>query len=127
MPEGGNRELREHYFGELLRAREEEFPSSATERSGEETQSYAFLANLVVAPEYQRRGVGKLLLESGLRRADELGLATWLDASPYGLGLYKKYGFKEVKTLEFELGSWGGKAGEIHRSVCMLRKAAEHR
>ena len=112
VPEGGNQELGNHYFGTLVRAREEVYG---------ESRSYVLLANLVVAPNWQRMGVGKVLLEWGLQEVDELGLECWLDASPYGLGLYKRYGWKEVKVLDFDLSRWGGEDGDVHRTVCMIR------
>jgi GNAT superfamily N-acetyltransferase len=48
-------------------------------------------------PDYRRRGVAELLLEWGIKRADELGLEIWLDSTVYGVPLYKKHGFQVVK------------------------------
>jgi len=41
-------------------------------------------------------GVGKLLLEECLLRAKKLGLSVVTEASPMGLGLYNKVGFKQI-------------------------------
>ncbi|KAF7889913.1 uncharacterized protein EAF02_002328 [Botrytis sinoallii] len=45
---------------------------------------------LVIHPSHQRRGIGTLLLEQGLKLADEKSLQVLLGASPWGIGLYRK-------------------------------------
>jgi GNAT superfamily N-acetyltransferase len=52
---------------------------------------------LVVDPAFQRRGLGKLLLQDGLERAHRAGFPVFLSASPKGVPLYKSLGF-EVKS-----------------------------
>ncbi|RDW84444.1 hypothetical protein BP6252_02034 [Coleophoma cylindrospora] len=69
---------------------------------------YAFLQILVVLPEWQRQGVGSLLLQEGLAKADQAGLPTWLLSSPEGYGLYQKAGFEDRETLEIDLSRFGG-------------------
>lgn len=60
-----------------------------------------YLANLCITPEHQRRGIGGMLVDWGLERCREekpqasgAPLPAGLIASPAGLGLYKKRGFK---------------------------------
>lgn len=113
LPPRANQALCDHYFGALVKAREDTFPSD---------EPYALMANLVVSPAWQRKGVGKLLLEWGLKVADDKGLKCWIDASPQGLGLYKQCGWQEAKVLEFDLSSWGGDFGDVHRTMCMVRR-----
>lgn len=55
-----------------------------------------------VLPEYRRRGVAKLVTEWGLRRADELGLESWVDSSAIARGLYEQYGFVFVSEQSVE-------------------------
>jgi GNAT superfamily N-acetyltransferase len=45
-------------------------------------------------PNYRRQGVGEIMLEWGIKKAKELGVEMWLDATPYGRPLYEKFGFK---------------------------------
>ena len=77
---------------------------------------------LVVLPAYQGKGIGTRLLRWGLEHADHLGVKTWIDASPAGLGLYKKLGWREVSKLEIRLEEWGGKEGEVDLTVCLVRE-----
>ncbi|KAE8449770.1 hypothetical protein EG329_007545 [Mollisiaceae sp. DMI_Dod_QoI] len=47
-------------------------------------------------PEYHRRGAGKMLVQWGAAKADELGVRAFVEASPEGKRLYESCGF-EVK------------------------------
>ncbi|KAM3075790.1 hypothetical protein ACMFMG_007917 [Clarireedia jacksonii] len=76
---------------------------------------------LVVHPFHQGKGIGTLLLQEGLRQADELGVPVWLEASEKGRPLYRKLGFNDVKTIKIDLAEWGGVGIDEH--VCMLREA----
>ena len=54
------------------------------------------LANIVVHGQYHRRGVGKALMETGLKLARERNVAITLTAGPNGRSLYTSVGFKEL-------------------------------
>lgn len=83
------------------------------------------LRNLVVAPKYQRRGIGARLLEDGLREADARGIQAVLAASPDGLGLYKKHGFVVFEALSFNLWEYeGGEGMGVAEHYIMHRPAA---
>ncbi|KAI1323668.1 acyl-CoA N-acyltransferase [Xylariaceae sp. FL0255] len=58
-----------------------------------------YLAGLACHPEYERRGAGKALISWGLERAQREKIPIGLFASPKGMGLYKKLGFKEVERF----------------------------
>lgn len=90
-------------------------------------QAYIFMRLLVVLPPYQGKGIGTRLLRWGLEQADHLGVKVWIDASPAGLGLYKKLGWKEVSKLQIELKEWGGREGETDLTVSLVRDPAEER
>jgi len=47
-------------------------------------------------PDYRRQGAGDLILEWGIRKAEEMGVEMWLDATVYGVPLYRKHGFVVV-------------------------------
>ncbi len=82
------------------------------------------LNTLVVHPEYQRRGIGKMLLEDGLKEADRLGIQAVLGASKQGLGLYRKCGFTDFETMEIDLWKYdGGEGMGTDRHVVMHRPA----
>ncbi len=85
-------------------------------------QAYLFMRLLVVLPSHQGRGIGRRMLEWGLEQADQLGVRAWIDASPAGLGLYKKLGWEEVSRLEIDLAEWGGKEGDRDVTVSLIRE-----
>lgn len=111
FPANSNSDLCRYFFGSLNAAREEKLKG----------QRHMLMAILAVLPEYQRMGIGNKLLKWGLDKADEEQVDCWIDASPYGLGLYKKFGWKEVGNLDVELDKWGGENGKTERTVHMIR------
>ncbi|MCJ1229539.1 hypothetical protein MMC12_006206 [Toensbergia leucococca] len=50
--------------------------------------------------EHRRRGANTLMMEWGTRKADELGLETWLEATPLGSMAYARHGFGFLHTVE---------------------------
>jgi len=52
-----------------------------------------------------------MLLEDGLRIADEKGLQCVLGSSPEGVGLYRRHGFLEVETMRLNLWEYEGGDG----------------
>ncbi|GIJ90622.1 hypothetical protein Asppvi_009583 [Aspergillus pseudoviridinutans] len=59
-----------------------------------------YLEMLGTSPAYHGRGLASRLLRWGLERADEVGLETYLSASPSGRPLYEKYRFRLVEERE---------------------------
>lgn len=74
----------------------------------ERNQPFVYLAILTVVPGVQRRGVGSALLREGLKEADRRGLPAFIEASPAGLGLYKKFGWEEKLKTTVNLEDYGG-------------------
>jgi GNAT superfamily N-acetyltransferase len=95
--EGADVEAMKAFFSELADRRKERFGG----------EPYVLLSILAVHPEHQRRGLGALQLKYGLEKADEMGLRVYLESSPKGKGLYKKYGFEEEGTMKFDARSYG--------------------
>ena len=62
---------------------------------------------LAVAPSHQRRGVGSLLIQHGLRYADRANARTYVEAAPAGERLYKRLGWKEVDEVLLDLEPYG--------------------
>ena len=64
---------------------------------------FAWIAQLLVDPEYRGRGIGKRLLERAISHLDSRNLACMkLDATPLGKPLYEKLGFMP----EYEIERW---------------------
>ncbi|KAK3304746.1 acyl-CoA N-acyltransferase [Chaetomium strumarium] len=63
---------------------------------------HVFLKILLCHPSYQRRGAGTALTSWGIEQARRLGVHTTVFASPMGLRLYKKLGFREVGTFRVQ-------------------------
>ncbi|KAL4925688.1 putative GNAT family acetyltransferase [Aspergillus undulatus] len=57
---------------------------------------HAFLHIAFTHPTHRGMGLSTLFMEWGLRRADEKGLQTWLDASEFGRPVYERWGFTNV-------------------------------
>lgn len=63
-------------------------------------QKSAWIGNLLVLPEYRRRGIGRLLMEKVLDYLDSAGCETvWLTASADGAHLYRTLGFGQIDTV----------------------------
>ncbi|GLA01933.1 hypothetical protein AnigIFM60653_001224 [Aspergillus niger] len=57
-------------------------------------------------PTYRRRGVGNMLMEWGVQKAEEKNLESYIDATEIGRELYSKWGFVEGRQREFTLASF---------------------
>ncbi|KAJ3454635.1 hypothetical protein MRS44_013235 [Fusarium solani] len=47
---------------------------------------------------FRRQGVADLIMDWGKQKADEMGVEMWLDATEYGVPVYKKHGFTIVNV-----------------------------
>ena len=83
---------------------------------------YVSMMTLVVEPGWERRGVGRKILEWGLREADEMKLPCFISASPKGKGLYERLGWVEVGRVSIDEGDFGGERGRVHATSCMIRE-----
>lgn len=66
------------------------------------------LGLLCVHRDYQRRGVGKALVQWGLKQAKAVGLPAYLEASPDGFHLYCYLGFHQIDTVVIKSQDWDG-------------------
>ena len=82
---------------------------------------YVLLHMLGTDPAHHRRGVGSLGLQWGLAQADRLGVEAYLEASEMGRPLYARWGFEEVRRLEFDARDFG--ADKEMRHTIMRRPA----
>jgi GNAT superfamily N-acetyltransferase len=81
---------------------------------------YLMLNMFATHPEHQGRGASKMLLDWGLKKADDEGLVTYLNATDVGRRIYEKKGFKVVKAIEWDRVPWGGEGKDCH--WCMVRQ-----
>ena len=109
-PRGANLEICEVKFGGIYGARE---------RNVKWDSDY-IVHLLQVDPEYQKKGLGRWLLEDGLARADQEGRRCHIEATKSGLPLYLKLDFKEKEIVEVDLRKWGGE--EMGRNWIMVRE-----
>jgi ribosomal protein S18 acetylase RimI-like enzyme len=84
------------------------------------SEPYLMLNMLATHPDHQGRGAGKVLLDWGLKKADDEGLVTYLSATGVGRRMYEKRGFEVVKTIEWDRVPWGGEGKDCH--WCMVRQ-----
>jgi GNAT superfamily N-acetyltransferase len=95
FPKDGNPELAAAFFGGMHRKNREIM--------GDRRHWHLHL--IMVLPEYQGRGLATPLMKWGFERAKEENLPIYLDATPKGKGIYERFGFKVVDTLEFGNGA----------------------
>jgi GNAT superfamily N-acetyltransferase len=72
-------------------------------------------------PKHQRRGAASLLVQSGLRRADELNLPVYLESSPVAHAFYQKQGLNDVENFSIDLSQFGA-GKEPHSVPIMMRQ-----
>lgn len=62
-------------------------------------------------PKYQRKGVGRLLVQWGINVAEQLGLPIYLESSKGGVPLYEAVGFETLthETLVHKASTTGEK------------------
>ncbi|KAK9349842.1 hypothetical protein V1523DRAFT_399773 [Lipomyces doorenjongii] len=75
---------------------------------------YLTLDYLTTAPAYQRNGVATMLVQSGLKVADENSMKAYVMASPAGFKVYQNNGFKLVETVSVDYRKYGGSEPMVH-------------
>lgn len=55
-----------------------------------------------VHPKHRRRGVGSTLMTWGIKKAQELGLESFIEASENGRFLYEKFGYSVLFKIAFD-------------------------
>ena len=60
--------------------------------------------------DHERRGAGTMLLQWGIDAARDLKVPCYLEATPQGLPLYKKLGFKVFDEFDLDTTEFGGEA-----------------
>ncbi|KAL9027913.1 MAG: hypothetical protein Q9196_003634 [Gyalolechia fulgens] len=102
-PEGTNVELYQKFFEQL---------DAKRKHYRDDGRDY-LLHILIVAPAYQRRGLGTMLIQEGLAAADRDGAKAYVEASPKGLELYLRHGWRIVDNIKLDMTPYGGKGVAI--------------
>lgn len=128
MPDWLESRLFYPHLGESIYARQDRAGAFATKvqntyiKPEYHQQGYWSLAILGVLPEHRGNGIAKELLECGLRMADKEDRAVIItDASPDGVQLYLKAGFKEVGRETLFPGEELG--GFVETVMCRERRS----
>ncbi|TVY65724.1 hypothetical protein LSUE1_G009106 [Lachnellula suecica] len=56
----------------------------------------------MVHPSYRHRGAASILMDWGLKQADEMELDTFVESTQHGRGLYEFHGFKFIDDLKLD-------------------------
>ncbi|KAI0130300.1 hypothetical protein BJ170DRAFT_593814 [Xylariales sp. AK1849] len=103
-PEGANPALCRGFFDALARG-------SAEWHTGD-----------MLAPKYHRRGAAKALLLPMLAVADAAATKAYLEATPVGKPIYEKLGFRQVDTVNFDLGKLNKDLSGVYSLSIMIRE-----
>jgi len=63
---------------------------------------------LAVHPDYRRQGIALMLVQEGVRQAEELGLDTFVMACEDGKGVYERAGFVLLEQVVQDDSEFGG-------------------
>ena len=78
------------------------------------------LSLLFVHPEYQRQGIGSLLLDWGLKKADEMKARIWVASTPQAVSTYERNGWRVVERYDVMLEKYGGQG--VYSRAWMVRE-----
>ncbi|TVY31707.1 hypothetical protein LSUB1_G008500, partial [Lachnellula subtilissima] len=78
------------------------------------------LSLLFVHPEYQRQGIGSMLLDWGLKKADEMKARIWLASTPQAVSTYERNGWRVVERYDVMLEKYGGHG--VYSRAWMVRE-----
>ncbi|KAF7718635.1 N-acetyltransferase domain-containing protein [Penicillium ucsense] len=95
-PEGGARIFAAEAFRILCECNERHRLSTGPHRP------YATLGTFFTMPQYRRRGIGSVLLEWGLRQADEKQMDIWIEAAPSAVSVYERHGFVQKEVIHLK-------------------------
>jgi ribosomal protein S18 acetylase RimI-like enzyme len=74
----------------------------------------------MVRPEFQRRGLGRLLTEKCNEVADARGAATYVRAQPGAAGLFIQTGYEVLERIDFDLNDFGAEGGRT--AIFVMRR-----
>lgn len=63
---------------------------------------------LTTDPDFWRRGIGSMLVQSGMKVADQYGMKIYVMSEPAALKLYLNFGFELLETVSTDYSKYGG-------------------
>jgi predicted N-acetyltransferase YhbS len=91
------------------------------------TNSLVVLAVLATSGKYRRRGAGSLLVQWGIELSEKLGFPCILQATEEGRQLYKRRGFEDIETMQFDLAKYGLAEKGVSKLTEMIRYPSKTR
>ncbi|PSK56908.1 hypothetical protein B9Z65_6532 [Elsinoe australis] len=82
---------------------------------------YLYLKAICTHPDHQRKGAGKVMMRWGLKKADELGVPMYLEASAAGQHLYEQSGFVVKGDLGYDTTKYEGVTDDF-QNLAMVRE-----
>ena len=72
---------------------------------------------------HQKKGGGRHLVQWGTKKADEMGIPAYLEATAEGQHLYETQGFHVIDDVVIDCDKWEGEIGETgqYRYTMMYR------
>jgi GNAT superfamily N-acetyltransferase len=83
--------------------------------------SYLDRQSVMVAPSYQRQGLGSMLTRKCNEMADEVDKIIYAYARPTSAGLYVTEGYESLERIDADLGNYGVEGGET--SVFVMKES----
>lgn len=79
----------------------------------------------MILPSNQHLGIASSIIQYAITHLHLDTLPVWLCAQPDGYHLYRKFGWRDVESVEMRLEEWAGEGRGYgsHMTVCMLREA----
>ncbi|KAE9374829.1 acyl-CoA N-acyltransferase [Stipitochalara longipes BDJ] len=71
-------------------------------------RSYLLLDYLAVHPDYRRQGIASMLVQEGVKQADNMGFDSFVMACEDGKGVYERAGFVLLEQVVQDDSEWGG-------------------
>ncbi|KAJ5627406.1 hypothetical protein N7528_004833 [Penicillium herquei] len=95
---------------DLYNASRELYGQARKKYSDERDIVLDFLATL---PSHRGKGFGSALIEWGIEKADALQARIYLEATPEGVALYKRYGWKPIEDFKLDMKLYGVAGEEV--------------
>jgi predicted N-acetyltransferase YhbS len=71
----------------------------------------------MVDPDYQRRGIGRMLLKHVLAETDAAGIPSFIVSSFEAHGLYQSLGFVDLQTWHIDQTEWSREIEQLEKEL----------